>query len=92
MTTLELTFDIYGVCPQTEMKTSALAEIKKVLTEELDEPLRLLQQLLEPFQQAYDVFTQAVKNVKVGWRNINTGYESDDCIRIFHIMLTETMH
>ncbi|KAK2162030.1 hypothetical protein NP493_1547g00007 [Ridgeia piscesae] len=68
------------------MKTSALEEIKKVLTEELEEPLQLEERLLEPFQQAYDVFTQAVKNVKKGWRDIRNGCESDDYIRLFHIM------
>ncbi|KAK2165039.1 hypothetical protein NP493_1368g00012 [Ridgeia piscesae] len=58
------------------MKTSALEEIKKVLEEELEEPLRLLKQLLEPFQQAYDFFIQTVKNIKEAWRVIRNGYQT----------------
>ncbi|KAK2165104.1 hypothetical protein NP493_1383g00012 [Ridgeia piscesae] len=60
----------------TKMKTLALEEIKKVLEEELEEPLRLLKQLLEPFQQAYDFFIQTVKNVKEAWRVIRNGYQT----------------
>ena len=55
------------------MKSIALEEIKKVLEEELVEPLGYLRQLLEPFQQAYDVFTQTVKNIKEAWRVIKNG-------------------
>jgi len=77
---------VYVVYPQTKMKTSALEEIKKVLEEELEEPLRLLKQLLEPFQQAYDFFIQTVKNIKEAWRVIRNGCESDvHYVVIFHI-------
>ncbi|KAI0230511.1 hypothetical protein LSAT2_019151, partial [Lamellibrachia satsuma] len=58
-----------------KMKSIALDEIKKVLEEELEEPLGYLRQLLEPFQQAYDVFTQTVKNIKEAWRVIKNGYQ-----------------
>ena len=68
---------VYVVCPQTQMKALALDEIKKVLVEELEEPLRLCEQIIEPFQQAYDVFIQAVKQIKEAWRVIMKGYVSN---------------
>ena len=88
-----LTFNIYVVSPQAKMKTSALEEIKKVLEEELEEPLRLLKQLLEPFQQAYDFFIQTVKNVKEAWRVIRNGCESDVITRVYFTLhdLTQTI-
>ena len=56
------------------MKKAALAEIKSVLLEELEEPMNSLKQLLEPYQQAQDLFVQLVKNIKGAWRTIVEGY------------------
>ena len=59
------------------MKRVALQAIKKVLEEELAGPIGYLKQLLEPFLQAYDFFTQTVKNIKEAWRLIRNGCEFD---------------
>ena len=56
------------------MKRAALAEIKKVLMEELAGPVVYLKQLLAPFLQAYDFFTSIVKNIKQAWSSIVSGY------------------
>ncbi|KAI0234744.1 hypothetical protein LSAT2_014923 [Lamellibrachia satsuma] len=58
------------------MKKAALAEIKSVLLEELEEPMNSLKQLLEPYQQAQDLFVQLVKNIKGAWRTIVEGYQT----------------
>ena len=58
------------------MKRVALAEVMKVLEEELAGPLGYLKQLLDPFLQAYDFLTQTVKNIKEAWRLLTTGSES----------------
>ena len=55
------------------MKRAALAEIKKVLLEELAEPVVSLKQLLAPFQHAYDIFTQMVKKIKEAWLGLVLG-------------------
>ena len=67
--------NVYVVCPQSTMQISALSEISEVLVGELEEPLRFLEQIIEPFQQAYDVFKQTVKQIKEAWRVIRNGYE-----------------
>ncbi|KAI0212799.1 hypothetical protein LSAT2_002241 [Lamellibrachia satsuma] len=58
------------------MKRVALQAIKKVLEQELAGPIGYLKQLLEPFLQAYDFFTQTVKNIKEAWRLIRNGYQT----------------
>ena len=55
------------------MQRVALTELKKILLEELAEPVVYLKQLLEPFLQAYDFFTQTVKNIKEAWQTIVSG-------------------
>ena len=55
------------------MQRVALTELKEILLEELAEPVVYLKQLLEPFQQAYDFFTQTVKNIKEAWQAIVSG-------------------
>ena len=55
------------------MKRVALAEVLKVLDEELAGPLGYLEQLLAPFLQAYDFITSTVKNIKKAWRLIVDG-------------------
>ena len=62
------------------MKRAALAEIKKVLMEELAEPVVYLKQLLAPFLQAYDFFTQTVKNIKEAWRLLVSGCVFQICV------------
>ncbi|KAI0217504.1 hypothetical protein LSAT2_030722 [Lamellibrachia satsuma] len=57
------------------MKRVALAEVMKVVEEELAGPLGYLKQLLDPFLQAYDFITQTVKNIKEAWRLIVNGYQ-----------------
>ena len=65
------------------MRRTALSEIKKVLLEELAEPVVSLKQLLAPFQHAYDIFTQAVKKIKEAWLGLVIGSVFDfDHLRV----------
>ena len=56
------------------MKKLALNAIMKVVEEELEVPMKLLKQLLQPFVDAYNFFFKTINTIKEAWRLLLEGF------------------
>ena len=55
------------------MKKHILEEISDLILEELDGPFGILDNLIKPVISAYNLFTEAIKNIKEAWTLLKKG-------------------
>ena len=56
------------------MKNNALQEIMRTVEEDIKQPLEDLKTLIQPIQDAQDLFVGAVHDIKYAWENLQKAW------------------